>query len=305
MTVSESRWSRTQPDYLELRRLDLTRTYRPQREWIEGRGILIVIAHFFSGVGAGAWLFSVYFDHWIGQLLAVACVGVASLAHLAFLGRWKRFVRVLARPGTSWVSRGTWGIVIFGFGAVGYLLPWFGEGVLGLALLGTSFVGVAIILLCSGFVYSVSKAIPFWHTILLPILYIAYGLRGGVALLLVAGALGSGVFDVDTMAAIKLWVLASTVVLILLYLIAANRSGGAASHSVTQLIAGRVSIAFYGGTIGVGILVPVVLAVVREFGVTGMFTLGVIGVASLVGDFYVKYCIVKAATYVPLSDEVG
>jgi formate-dependent nitrite reductase membrane component NrfD len=284
--------------------MDLVSTYRPQREWIEGRGILIVIAHFFSGVGAGAWLFAVFFDHLIGQLIAVACVGAASLAHLAFLGRWKRFIRVLARPRTSWVSRGTWGIVIFTIGAVAYLLPWGRDSALDWIFLGTSFAGVAIILLCSGFVYSVSKAIPFWNTILLPILYIAYGLRGGVALLLVAGAMGSGVFDLDTMEAIKLWVLASTVVLILLYLIAANRSGGAASHSVTQLIAGRISFAFYGGTIGIGILVPVVLAAAREVGATGMLTLAVIGVASLIGDFYVKYCIVKAGAYVPLSDAV-
>jgi hypothetical protein len=32
---------------------DLNLTYRPQREWIEGRGLLVVAAHFFSGVGAG------------------------------------------------------------------------------------------------------------------------------------------------------------------------------------------------------------------------------------------------------------
>ena len=304
MALSESRPSATQPDYLDLRRLDLIRTYRPQREWIEGRGILIVIAHFLSGAGAGAWFFSIVFDHWLGKLLAVACIGLGSLAHVAFLGRWKRFLRSLAHPRTSWVSRGTWGIVIFGIGALGYLLPWTTESFLGPVFLGASFVGVVIILLCSGFVYSVSKAIPFWHTILLPILYIAYGLRGGVALLLVAGVLGRGFLDIDTMEAIKLWVLVSTLVLILLYLIAANRSGGAASHSVRQLIAGRISIAFYGGTIGVGIVVPLALAAVREFGPAGAFTLGVIGIASLIGDFYVKYCIVKAGTYVPLGDTV-
>jgi len=44
-------------DALDQRLQDLTLPYRPQREWIEGRGLLVVIAHFFSGVAAGVWLF--------------------------------------------------------------------------------------------------------------------------------------------------------------------------------------------------------------------------------------------------------
>ncbi len=47
------------PSILDVRRTDLRSEYRPQREWVDGRGLLIVIAHFFSGIGAGAWLFSV------------------------------------------------------------------------------------------------------------------------------------------------------------------------------------------------------------------------------------------------------
>ena len=72
------------------------------------------------------------------------------------------------------------------------------------------------ILAYEGFVYAASRAIPFWRTRLLPALYIAYGLRGGAALLLVAAALGGNGFDVATVEAVKLWVMVSTAVLILL-----------------------------------------------------------------------------------------
>ncbi len=70
-----------------------------------------------------------------------------------------------------------------------------------------------------------------------------------------------------------------------------------------QLVAGRISPAFYGGTIAVGILVPLALGTARELGTLGLLALGTIGVASLIGDFFVKYCVVKAGAYAPLQGE--
>ncbi|MCP4038586.1 MAG: hypothetical protein GY733_16720 [bacterium] len=72
-------------------------------------------------------------------------------------------------------------------------------------------------------------------------LYIAYGLRGGAALLFLPAALGAEGFDASVLEVIKLWVVVSTAVLILLYLLASNRAGGAARVSVKHLIAGHIS----------------------------------------------------------------
>jgi len=289
------------PDYLDLRRQDLNLTYRPQREWIEGRGLLLVIAHFFSGIGAGAWLFSVVLDSPVGLAVAWISVGVFSgLGHLLFLGRIERFWRMIRRPHSSWISRGLWGIGIFLVGATGYLLPPVRDSAAGAALLALSLLGAAIVLLYEGFVFFASKAIPFWTTRLLPVLYIGYGLRGGAALLLVTAFLGGPIANIDAMEAIKLWVVVSTAVLILLYLVTASRAGGAARRSVRELVAGRISPAFYGGSILVGILVPIALGTARELGAGGLAVVGTIGAASLIGDFYVKYCVVKAGVYTPM-----
>ena len=93
---------------------------------------------------------------------------------------------------------------------------------------------------------------------------------------------------------------------LLLYLVAGNRSGGAARESVSQLVAGRISPAFYGGTVVVGILVPIALALLRvEPGMPELVVLGAIGGTSLIGDFYIKYCIVKAGVYTPLVSATG
>jgi formate-dependent nitrite reductase membrane component NrfD len=294
------------PDRLDLRRQDLAQVYRPQREWIDGRGILIVVAHFFSGIGAGAWLWSTLYDFPLGRVLAFASVmGLSGVAHLAFLGRWDRFWRILRRPHQSWISRGMWAIGVFGLAAGVVLLRVPGSVLPGLAT-ALSLVAACGILLYEGFVYAASRAIPFWRTRLLPALYIAYGLRGGAALLLVAAALGGDGFDVAAVEAIKLWVVVSTAVLVLLYLVAGSRAGGAARESVAQLVAGRVSPSFYGGTVLVGIVVPVALALGREtLGLPELALVGSIGVASLVGDFYVKYCVVKAGVYTPMVGASG
>jgi len=77
----------TTVDRLQLLRQDLAQVYRPQREWIEGRGLWTVVSHFLCGIGAGAWLLSALFEVPLGLWLGIVCVGVCSgLAHLAFLG---------------------------------------------------------------------------------------------------------------------------------------------------------------------------------------------------------------------------
>ena len=205
---------------------DLNLTYRPQREWIEGRGLLVVVAHFFSGVGAGAWLFSVALDYDAGLVISIAVVaGLAGPAHLAFLGRSQRFWRIALRPHSSWISRGLWGLAIFLAGAIPYAVPPVRDSVFGPVALGVSLAGMAVVLAYKGFVYAVSRAIPFWHLPLLPVLYVAYGLRGGAAVLLVAAAVAGDVFDIDLLEVIKLWVVVSSAVLVLLYLALARSAG--------------------------------------------------------------------------------
>jgi len=284
---------------------DLNLTYRPQREWIEGRGLLVVAAHFFSGVGAGAWLFSVALDYDAGLVISIAIVaGLAGPAHLAFLGRWGRFWRMAVRPQSSWISRGVWGLAIFLAGAIPYALPSVRDSAFGPVVLGVSLAGMAVVLAYKGFVYAVSKAIPFWHLPLLPVLYIAYGLRGGAAVLLVAGAVAGDAFDIDLLDAIKLWVVVSSAVLVLLYLALARSAGGAARRSAGELVAGRVSPAFYAGTVLCGIVIPIALGAIGAATGVSRGLLAIIGLSSLVGDFYIKYCIVRAAVYLPLVEEL-
>jgi formate-dependent nitrite reductase membrane component NrfD len=292
-------------DALDQRLQDLTLPYRPQREWIEGRGLLVVIAHFFSGVGVGVWLFSLALDYDAGLIISIVVTSVlAGGAHLAFLGRWQRFWRMFLRPHSSWISRGLLGIALFLAGAILYVLPGLRDTTFGSAMLALSILGVALILVHKGFVYFVSRAIPFWNIWLLPFLYIAYALRGGAALLLVAAAAAGNVFDIDVLEAIKLWVVVSSAVLLLLYLALANNAGPAAKHSLRELVAGRLSPAFYAGAIFLGLLIPIVLGAIGSTAGLWRGLLAFVGLSSLAGDFFVQYCIVKAGIYLPIVGEL-
>ncbi|MEK7848847.1 MAG: hypothetical protein AAB270_07970, partial [Chloroflexota bacterium] len=92
---------------------DLRATFRPQREWVAGRGVFLLLGHFLSGAGAGAWLFSIYFGLPAGMFLSLMVVALGGVAHLLFLGRMGRVWRIVLRPHSSWISRGLLSMAVF------------------------------------------------------------------------------------------------------------------------------------------------------------------------------------------------
>ena len=82
-------------------------------------------------------------------------------------------------------------------------------------------------------------------------------------------------------------------------------AAGAAERSMQRLLFGPIAPAFYGGIVLLGIVIPIGLGAAHAFGAGGLAVLAGIGVASLLGDFYVKYCVVKAGVYVPTVGALG
>lgn len=288
---------------------DLRQDLRPQREWGEGRGIFLVIGHFVVGVAAGTWLFSLLLGYREGFAVAYALAALGGASHLVFLGRPDRFWRMAARVRTSWISRGFVGLTLFLAGGLLYLVPMFLPGVFwasGSLLADAGFImavaGMVVLIVYMGFVYTASKAIPFWNSPLHPALYIAYALRGGLAALLVTvWAVGRGP-DLAT-GLIPLWAGVTGVVMLffLLEIHGAVTSGNeAARRSVHELFAGRVAVYFYGGTLALGLLVPAYLAVTGLAGPLSVGTMALIGFASAIGDFFMKYSTIRAGIHLPI-----
>lgn len=285
---------------------DLGSTFRPQREWVDGRGLYLIVGHFLSGVGAGTWLFSLLFDVGPGLALAIAAVGLGGIAHLLFLGRPARFWRMV-RVRTSWIGRGFLGMNLFLAGAVLYALPrlapavpWAARGPVGRLALTVSLVGMAVLMAYKGNVYAASKGVPFWNSPLLPVLYIAYSLRAGVALLLVVFAFDGPRVPSEMVAVIELWIAVSAAVMVAFYLGVMRNTSVAARRSVAELTSGRAAGPFYLGTVAAGLVVPIAVGLAGLLHPLSLAVLGAVGALSLVGDFFAKYTIAKAGIYVPV-----
>ena len=290
---------------------DLKADFRPQREWVERQGLYLIVGHFLSGVAAGAWLFSLIFNFPAGLVVSFVLAAISGLAHLAFLGRPERFWKMWHAK-TSWIGRGFVGLTLFLLGGLLYLPPlvlpdalWASGSFVARIGYALALVGMIILLLYKGFVYACSKGVPFWSSPILPALYVAYGLRGGVATLLLVALFQGGNLSGWDLGLLELWIGVSAAVMILFYLAVMSGSNPVARRSVKELLGGRVALAFYGGTLVVGLLVPIVIGLLGLATSLSLGAVAVVGIASVTGDFFVKYTIAKAGVYIPLRQRVA
>jgi formate-dependent nitrite reductase membrane component NrfD len=162
-------------------------------------------------------------------------------------------------------------------------------------------IGALIMMGYMGFVYTASKGIPFWNSPLHPVLYIAYAVRGGIAALVVTLAVrGQSLAAAGGL--LEIWIAITAMVIVLwgLEIQGAVSSGDeTARRSVRDLLAGRLALYFYGGTLVVGLVVPLILTT----GVIAPLSAGIlaaIGLASMIGDFFMKYSSIKAGVHLPV-----
>jgi formate-dependent nitrite reductase membrane component NrfD len=285
---------------------DLKSDFRPQREWVERQGLYLIIGHFLSGVAAGGWLFSLVIDSPAGLLVSFMLAAMSGIAHLAFLGRPERFWKMWHAK-TSWIGRGFIGLTLFLVGGLLYLPPfffsasvWRSDSSIGMTGYILALFGMIILLLYKGFVYASSKGVPFWASPILPALYVAYGLRGGVATLLLVFLFNGSDLGGWDLGLLELWIGASAAVMVLFYLAVMAGANPVARRSVGELLGGRAALAFYGGALVIGLVVPIVIGLLGLITSLSLGAVAAVAVASVIGDFFIKYTIAKAGVYIPL-----
>jgi formate-dependent nitrite reductase membrane component NrfD len=285
---------------------DLKADFRPQREWVERQGLYLIVGHFLSGVAAGAWLFSLIIDSPAGLLVSFILAGLSGIAHLAFLGRPERFWKMWHAK-TSWIGRGFIGLSLFMLGGLLYLPPvllvdsfWDSNSFIASTGYILALLGMIILLLYKGFVYASSKGVPFWASPILPALYVAYGLRGGVATLLLVFLFSGSDLGGWDLGLLELWIGVSAAVMVLFYLAVMSGANPVARRSVREIIGGRAALAFYGGALIIGLVVPILLGLLGLITSLSLGAVAAVAVASVIGDFFIKYTIAKAGVYIPL-----
>lgn len=145
-----------------------------------------------GGMSSGLMLvaFVLYLMGGLGQpqllgLFSIAAIGMAAGLLFVFMeiGRKLRFLSVLKRPQSSWMTRETYAVaVIYPALLADLVWPQWSLHVL-------VFIGALLFLYCQAMILYAAKGIPAWRAPLIPLMLVATGLFEGTGLLLIAQAL--------------------------------------------------------------------------------------------------------------------
>jgi len=277
--------------------------YTRQTEWIDRRGLILWIAFYTGGLGGGLYLVSVFFNSIWGMFISWLIIAVLKGgAHLLYLGKPQRFWRIITRPQSSWLARGFIFVMLFViFGAIQLMLSYWlpdtaGEMVFKV-LTGITALVVAVY---TGFVLNTVKAVPFWNSSLLPLLFVLCGILGGFGISVLI-ALNDGNIDLATAEAGSRWLLLANALLIAIYLWRAAKREATGKQSVMEQIRGSSAPIFWIGIVVMGIIIPLVIAF-TSYAVAEMPpAVLVFGVAcEVIGGLALRYCVLKAGAYSPL-----
>ncbi len=285
---------------------EFTLELRLQREW----EWLIAIGFFLAGVGAGLFVISFFLSLNTIALIGVILGALGGLALFFDLGRPENVWRAFAHLRTSWIS---WGVTLLTvFLITGLLhslpalswfnrLPWSPETGVGYILGIIATVAAFGVMGYTGFVLAYSRAIALWNTTLLPVLFILYSFMGALGIVSAIGlVVDRAKIDFRLLQIGEIALIGISLVIIAVYLMTISYSTLAARESVRVLVRGELAKVFIGGTVIIGLVVPLVIAIIAFSSgadTNGAPLLVVASVLELTGGFLLRYSLVRAGIY--------
>lgn len=279
--------------------------YTPQREWIEGKGVFLWLAFFFSEIGAGIYFVSLFYGspgiRLSGWLITLVLGGAF---HLAYLGKPMRGWRILLHFSGSELSRGLW--VLLFFALVGFFqlvpvaipdLPWTGQSPTLKIVMGI----ICILVITHGFLtMGIVRALPAWNSAVMIPLSVVSGIWVGSQFVELMLLLGDS--DVTGVESWSRWLFFGYVAALGVYLWGGFHSTVTARASAKRILAGDISKMFYVGLVVIGILIPLFITFVLGEGMTHpgpeMFLIRLICIVT--GDLFMRYSVMRSALYAPL-----
>ncbi len=274
--------------------------YRHQDLW----GWKIAFAFFFGEVGAGFFFFSALYDYnpgmIIGWIMAAVLKPIALFMHL---GVPVRFWRAIMGLKHSWISRGVFATIFFtGFGFI-HIINQYAKvlsGPLATLVMVIAMVSCLGVMIYLGFVLSYSPAIPLWNTGLMPLISLAYGLLGGVTLVILFGFNSFLAADPESLKFLKgleLGLVIFCLISIWSFLHGAAYGSDAGKKSVQLLLKEKFAKWFIPAVILVGLIFAGLL---MHMGGISFAVLLAIAIAELIGDIGLKILLFKAGTFEPV-----
>ena len=280
--------------------------FRFQRYWDTS----MANAFFAAETGTGLFMVSLYFDFLLGMIAGLAFVGTLKpYFHLSHMGVPSKAIRALLRPDRSWISRGALGIgALLAFGVLHILnqsydvFTLFGlpQWLASAAKYG-AVVGGLIVMCYQGMAMADSPAIALWKSPLLPVSSFLYASTCGVILTAVLGWHHFPTEQVSQLLNLGVVLLVSTLIVVALILITANKRSKGGAYSVELLLKMGYSKWFKGLVLITGLLLPALML----FFAGDMFLAAVIASLALLAGFYAfRVLLFKAGVFEPLSNDL-
>ncbi len=294
---------------------------KPQTAW----GFNHAVWFYAMGVGGALYLLRVAFGVEIGTIFGLSLahvlgqsfIGIGGLILIADLGKPLRFWRAMMNPRTSWISVGA--ICDFVFLAVDglYILPDLDVGgarpfawmpwadVFWASVVMQAVAGAAafVVIVYPGLVLAGCPGVPLWTTMLIPLQYLVYAAASALGWVLLITSAGDGLFPAAPVwSVVEAALLGGCLLLIVGHLMEGWNRGETARLSVRRLLRGKIAPCFLLGCVAFGTVVPLAMSL-------GAFSTGdpvlrssllvLAGLLVQLGNFYSKYCVIKAAMFAP------
>jgi len=283
---------------------------------------------FLAGVGAGAslvgavaHLLSPVFTPLmqIGLWLGIPLVIVGVLFLIWDLGQPTRFTKALQKPGTSWIARGSWILLLFLIVSVITFGLWIWPftvletmpGALGALefLIAIFAIGTVVY---TGLLLGASKPIPFWSMPTLPLLFSVSATATGMkasSLLLTLDSLMHGTALPDIIATLGRYiaiVIALEIAVVVLHLWGTHQTV-TAKFSTLRVLRGPLATQFWLGYVALGLIIPLLAESLVPSAGAGSEAIWIMvaAVLGLIGGFILRLTVVSAGAKTPLPTMGG
>jgi len=271
---------------------------------------LIALYLFLAGAGGGAYITGVTADFlgWtkvanIGVVIGWPCVLIGCLCLLFDLGNVFNAWRVARKPDTSWIARGTIIISIFMIVAFIHTVLFVWPGNMAEAEGARHLIGVigAIFafgtMVYTGLLLGDAIPIPFWSTILLPILFFMSALStGAMAVILVGVIMGAEEAYLSILGRADILLIVVEALVLAAYLHGSYRLPNSRMSAV-HVLKGESAGMFWLGVCVCGLLIPLVIDAMGLHG-AGAVIASILG---LIGGLCLRYVVLAGGAMYPMS----
>ncbi len=275
-----------------------------------------LMAFYFGCLGAGLYAISSLLD-WraagdapratvtgliVGFILVIV---IKNGSHILGSSHPGKALRALSQVGSSWISRGSLFILLFGiFGALDVVvrLGWIpgDKDVLGWILGILALAASVAVMVYVGFVMAQGRRISLWHSPLMPVIFLVYSVVVGCALATGIFVIFGIAYDTELVRVILLIGIPVMMFLVLAQLAFLGTSTEAGRISLRMLTRGRLAAGYIGGAFILGLVIPLILTA-AAYGTSGGEAVASVisAVLIVIGGYLFFSSLLKAAVYTP------